>query len=87
MDLKILFAASRWSSSYSPSRRFKIPCYIRPSAFAVCIYVAFPLFLYIIISAIMLYECVSKSFRTGRLERELQMVQLSATRCSCIAIL
>jgi hypothetical protein len=30
---------------------------------------------------------VSKSFRTGRLERELQMVQLSATRCSCIAIL
>jgi hypothetical protein len=30
---------------------------------------------------------VSKSFRTGRLERELQMLQLSATRCSCIAIL
>jgi hypothetical protein len=33
------------------------------------------------------YEGVSKSFRTGRLERELQMVQLSATRCSCIALL
>jgi hypothetical protein len=34
------------------------------------------------------YECLSKSFRTGRrLERELQMVQLSATTCSCIAIL
>jgi hypothetical protein len=33
------------------------------------------------------YEGVSKSFRTGRLERELQMVKLSATRCSCIAIL
>jgi hypothetical protein len=33
------------------------------------------------------YGGVSKSFRTGRLERELQMVQLSATRCSCIAIL
>jgi hypothetical protein len=33
------------------------------------------------------YEVVSKSFRTGRSERELQMVQLSATRCSCIAIL
>jgi type IV secretory pathway TrbL component len=33
------------------------------------------------------YEGVSKSFRTGRLERELQMVQLSATRCRCIAIL
>jgi hypothetical protein len=26
-------------------------------------------------------------YRTARLERELQMVQLSATRCSCIAIL
>jgi hypothetical protein len=33
-----------------------------------------------------LYEVVSKSFRTGRLEQELQMVQLSAIRCSCIAI-
>jgi hypothetical protein len=33
------------------------------------------------------YEGVSKSFRNGRLERELQMVQLYATRYSCIAIL
>jgi hypothetical protein len=33
------------------------------------------------------YELVSISFRTGRLERELQMVQLFATRCSCISIL
>jgi len=33
------------------------------------------------------YEGVSKSFRTGRLDRELQMVQLSDIRCSCIAIL
>jgi hypothetical protein len=33
------------------------------------------------------YECVSKSFRTGGLQRELQMVQLFATRCSCIAVL
>jgi hypothetical protein len=33
------------------------------------------------------YECVSKSFRTGCVERELQMVQISATRYSCIAIL
>jgi hypothetical protein len=33
-----------------------------------------------------IYEGVSKSFGTGRLDRELQMVQLSATRCSCIAI-
>jgi hypothetical protein len=37
--------------------------------------------------AIVIYEGVSKSFRTVRLERELQMVQLSATRCSCVAIL
>jgi hypothetical protein len=36
---------------------------------------------------ILTYEGVSKSFRTGCLDRELQMVQLSATRCSCIAIL
>jgi hypothetical protein len=33
------------------------------------------------------YEGVSKRFRTGRLEPELQMLQLPATRCSCIAIL
>jgi hypothetical protein len=33
------------------------------------------------------YEGVSKSFRAGLLERELQMVQPSATGCSCIAIL
>jgi hypothetical protein len=30
---------------------------------------------------------VSKSFRIGRLKRELQMIQVSTTRCSCIAIL
>jgi hypothetical protein len=29
---------------------------------------------------------ISKSFRTGRLERELQMVHLSATKYSCITI-
>jgi hypothetical protein len=34
-----------------------------------------------------IYEGVSKSFWTGSLERELQMVQLSATRRTCIAIL
>jgi hypothetical protein len=33
------------------------------------------------------YESVTKSFRTGRPEREMQMVKLSATRCSCIAVL
>jgi len=34
-----------------------------------------------------LYGSVFKSSRTGRLERELQMVQFSATWCSRIAIL
>jgi hypothetical protein len=33
------------------------------------------------------YEDVPKSFRTDRLKQEPQMLQLSATRCSCIAIL
>jgi hypothetical protein len=33
------------------------------------------------------YEGVYKSFRTGSLERDLQMVQLFATRYSCIVIL
>jgi hypothetical protein len=35
----------------------------------------------------LVYDGVSKIFRTGRLEQEQQMVQLSATRCSCITIL
>jgi hypothetical protein len=43
---------------------------------------------YLTISRLEVGICfVSKSFRTGRLERELQMVQLSATNCSCNAIL
>jgi hypothetical protein len=33
------------------------------------------------------YDDAPRSFRTGRLERELQMVQLSASRCCRIAIL
>jgi hypothetical protein len=33
------------------------------------------------------YEGISKSFRTGHLQRELQMVQLCAIRCSYIVIL
>jgi hypothetical protein len=40
-----------------------------------------------LVTGLKTYEGISKSFRIGRLERELQMVQLSATRCSCIAIL
>jgi hypothetical protein len=32
------------------------------------------------------YEVVSKSFRTGHLQRKLQIVRLSAIRCSWIAI-
>jgi hypothetical protein len=39
------------------------------------------------VKIIRVYKCVIKSFRTVRLERELQMIQLSAIRCSCIAIL
>jgi hypothetical protein len=39
------------------------------------------------ICTLSLYESASKIFRTGRLERELQMVQFFATRCSFIAIL
>jgi hypothetical protein len=34
-----------------------------------------------------LIQGLSKCFRTGRLERKLQMVQLSATMCSSVAIL
>jgi hypothetical protein len=34
-----------------------------------------------------LYEAVSKSFRTGGLERGLQMIELCTTGCSCISIL
>jgi len=33
-----------------------------------------------------IWGCI-QSFQTGRLERELQMIQLSATSCSCIAVL
>jgi hypothetical protein len=41
----------------------------------------------VVIHAVRTYKGVSKSFWTGCLEWELQMVQLSATRCNCIAIL
>jgi hypothetical protein len=34
-----------------------------------------------------IYEGIFKSFQTGHLQWELQMIQLSATRCNCIAIL
>jgi hypothetical protein len=37
-------------------------------------------------SEVLVYEDVSKSFRTGRLEREQQMVQFSAARYCCVAI-
>jgi len=36
---------------------------------------------------LVMYKGVTKSFRTGRLEQELQTVHLFVTRCSCIAIL
>jgi len=35
----------------------------------------------------MVHEGASKSFQTGHLEQELQMVQISATRCGSIIIL
>jgi hypothetical protein len=35
----------------------------------------------------LVYKGVSRSFWTGHLEQEMQMVQLSTTKCSCIAIL
>jgi hypothetical protein len=44
-------------------------------------------FVFVGLEVQLLYEGVSRSIQTGRLERELQMVQLSATMCSCIAIL
>jgi hypothetical protein len=34
-----------------------------------------------------MYEGVSRNFRIGSLALELQMVQLSAIMCSCVAIL
>jgi hypothetical protein len=50
----------------------------------VCIacstYIVYTMFMYV------MYEGVSKCFRTDRMERELQMVKLSATSCSCISI-
>jgi hypothetical protein len=49
---------------------------------AITLYVA-PQRVFIVLS----YEVVSKSFLTRCLEREPQMVQLSATRCSDVAIL
>jgi hypothetical protein len=48
----------------------------------VCMYVC--MYVYININA---YEVATQSFRTGRLERELQMVQLSDTKYSCVAVL
>jgi hypothetical protein len=39
------------------------------------------------IGSALMYEGVTKSFRTGCLVRALQMIQFSATRCSCTAIL
>jgi hypothetical protein len=47
----------------------------------ICVCVCIYIYIYKI------HEGVYKSFRTGCLERKLQMVHLSATRCSCIAIL
>jgi hypothetical protein len=47
----------------------------------------YPMSIVVLFFKVVVYEGVSRSFRTGRLERELQVVELSATRCSFIAIL
>jgi hypothetical protein len=54
---------------------------------SVCLtgYLCWPLS--VVCSVLNIHEGVSKSFRTGRLARELQMVQPSATKCICIATL
>jgi dynein heavy chain len=44
-------------------------------------------FLFSVIFSFFTYEGVSKSFQTGCLEQELQILKLSVTRCSYIAIL
>jgi hypothetical protein len=44
-------------------------------------------FFFLLLIVNLIYEAVSIRFRTGRLGRELQMIQLSAIKCSCIAIL
>jgi uncharacterized membrane protein YjdF len=56
---------------------------LSPETF-VCLFVCMYVCMYVCMCT---YERISKSFRTGSLERELQMIQLSAIRCSCIAIL
>jgi hypothetical protein len=50
-------------------------------------YIYLFIYIYIISLPRSVYEGVSKSFRTGHLVQQLEMVELSATRCSCIAIL
>jgi hypothetical protein len=65
---------------FSQVQIFSAPCSQTPSYITTFNNV----FLYILI---LTYEGVSKSFWTDRLGRELQMAQLSAIRCSGIAIL
>jgi hypothetical protein len=52
------------------------------------IFIFLPAFqIYVILNVHREYEGVSKSFRTGRLKRDLRMVQRSANSCSSSAIL
>jgi len=53
------------------------------SLHSCCLYTG----LLVLNSSLHVSEDISKSFWTGRLDRELQMIQLSATRCNCVAIL
>jgi ABC-type uncharacterized transport system permease subunit len=67
-------------TSRSPTPRFPLSAYTCHTS------LCFEFNGYFCMSSAM-YEGVSKSFQTGHLERELQMVQLFATRRSFIAIL
>jgi len=80
----ILFVLSEdytlWSSSLCNFLKFHV--HVKEVCIYVCTYIHTHTHTHIYI-----HESVSKGFRTGHLERELQTVQLSATRCSFIAIL
>jgi hypothetical protein len=64
------------------SGRCRLPCQQNTEAWVLLIFVC------VCVCVCVYYvESISKSFRTGRLERELQMVEFSAPRCNFTAIL
>jgi hypothetical protein len=76
---------TKFPTSYEPPRSQALAKWLYPEPHKSSPYT--PYFFMIHFNIIFPPTSVSKSFRTCRLERELQMVQLSAARCSCIAIL